>query len=241
MSKYSTGEIAKLCGVSVRTIQYYDKRGILTPAEISEGGRRLYSEKDLNTMKVICFLRELDLSLDNIAKLLRDKNSEEVISLILGEHERMLKDEIAEKQSKLKRLEELHQMLKKKEDFSVKSIGDVAHVMKDKRNLRKLYATMLLTGLPVSALEVVSIILWATMGIWWPFAVYTVLVIPYAIWISKYYFKRVAYICPECHRVFKPTFKETFWANHTPTTRKLRCVQCGHKGFCVEIYNKEEK
>ena len=31
MSKYTTGEIAKLCGVSVRTVQYYDERGILTP------------------------------------------------------------------------------------------------------------------------------------------------------------------------------------------------------------------
>lgn len=46
MSKYTTGEIAKLCGVSVRTVQYYDTRGILAPSELSEGGRRLYSEDD---------------------------------------------------------------------------------------------------------------------------------------------------------------------------------------------------
>ncbi len=46
MSKYTTGEIAKLCGVSVRTVQYYDERGILIPSELSEGGRRLYSEDD---------------------------------------------------------------------------------------------------------------------------------------------------------------------------------------------------
>lgn len=47
MSKYTTGEIAKLCGVSVRTVQYYDTRNILTPSELTEGGRRLYSEEDL--------------------------------------------------------------------------------------------------------------------------------------------------------------------------------------------------
>ena len=41
MSKYTTGEIAKLCGVSVRTVQYYDSRNILIPSELSEGGRRL--------------------------------------------------------------------------------------------------------------------------------------------------------------------------------------------------------
>ena len=47
MSKYTTGEIAKLCGVSVRTVQYYDTRNILVPSELSEGGRRLYSEEDV--------------------------------------------------------------------------------------------------------------------------------------------------------------------------------------------------
>ena len=41
MSKYTTGEVAKLCGVTVRTVQYYDTRGILAPSELSEGGRRL--------------------------------------------------------------------------------------------------------------------------------------------------------------------------------------------------------
>ena len=39
MSKYTTGELAKLCGVTVRTVQYYDTRGILIPSELSEGGR----------------------------------------------------------------------------------------------------------------------------------------------------------------------------------------------------------
>ena len=53
MSKYTTGEIAKLCGVSVRTVQYYDERGILIPSELSEGGRRLYSEDDYKKLKII--------------------------------------------------------------------------------------------------------------------------------------------------------------------------------------------
>ena len=61
MSKYTTGEIAKLCGVSVRTVQYYDSRGILIPGDFSEGGRRLYSESDLKKLKIICFLQ---LSMD---------------------------------------------------------------------------------------------------------------------------------------------------------------------------------
>ena len=53
MSKYTTGEIAKLCGVSVRTVQYYDSRNLLVPSELSEGGRRLYNDDDLKRMKII--------------------------------------------------------------------------------------------------------------------------------------------------------------------------------------------
>ena len=74
MSKYTTGELAKLCGVTVRTVQYYDTRGILIPSELSEGGRRLYSEDDLKRMKIICFLRELDLPIDAISQILKEEH-----------------------------------------------------------------------------------------------------------------------------------------------------------------------
>ncbi|MFQ7110763.1 MAG: MerR family DNA-binding transcriptional regulator [Anaerovoracaceae bacterium] len=46
MSKYTTGEIAKLCGVSVRTVQYYDTRNILTPSELKENGIFKYCRKE---------------------------------------------------------------------------------------------------------------------------------------------------------------------------------------------------
>ena len=76
MSKYTTGELAKLCNVTVRTVQYYDKRGILIPTELSEGGRRLYSESDLQRLKVICFLREVDVPIDAISQLLEEEHPE---------------------------------------------------------------------------------------------------------------------------------------------------------------------
>ena len=70
MSKYTTGEIAKLCNVSVRTVQYYDDRGLLSPSELTEGGRRLYNDVDVHQLKIICYLRDLDFSLKQIEKLL---------------------------------------------------------------------------------------------------------------------------------------------------------------------------
>ena len=74
MAKYTTGEAAKLCGVTVRTVQYYDARDILKPSELSEGGRRLYSEADIRRLRIICFLREAGLSINSISDLLSEND-----------------------------------------------------------------------------------------------------------------------------------------------------------------------
>ena len=83
MSQFSTGELAKAAEVSVRTVQYYDQRGILTPSEVTEGGRRIYHESDLERLQVICFLRDLDFSIKQIKKLLQEENREQVLELLL--------------------------------------------------------------------------------------------------------------------------------------------------------------
>ena len=101
MSKYTTGEIAKLTGVSVRTVQYYDDRGILIPSELSEGGRRLYSEDDLKRMRIICFLREAGLPINSISALIAEEKPESIISLLLNQQEAQLREELAERQKQL--------------------------------------------------------------------------------------------------------------------------------------------
>jgi len=239
MSKYTTGEMAKLCGVTVRTVQYYDTRGILVPAELSEGGRRLYSEDDLKRMKIICFLRELGLPIDSISQMLSEDDPGSVITLLLDQQEQALKEEIGERQEKLEKLEALHRELKSVETISVKSIGDVAYTMSNKKKLKKIHRNLLLSAIPVGIIQWMAIILAIVNRIWWPLLIYAAVGIPYAILISKYYFSHVAYLCPQCHTVFKPALKEAFWARHTLTTRKLTCTSCGHHGFCVEVAREE--
>ncbi len=240
MSKYTTGEIAKLCGVSVRTVQYYDDRGILVPSELSEGGRRLYTEDDLKRMHIICFLREAGLPINSISALLAEKNPENIISILLEQQEQLLREEISERQAKLDLTLGIKRELKELDTFSVESIGDIAHIMKQKNKLSKMRLTMVLTGIPVTALQWTSIVLWITNGLWWLFVIWALVAIPWGICISKYYFNHVAYICPECHEVFKPKMKETFWAYHTPKMRRLTCPKCAHKGLCVEVYAEKE-
>ncbi len=241
MSKYTTGEIAKLCSVSVRTVQYYDTRKILVPSELSEGGRRLYSEDDLKKMKIICFLREIGVSINSIGELFNEKEPEKVIEILLQQQENDLQNEIQEQEKKLDTIKELKKHIKTVESFSVDSIGDIAHIMKNNKKLKKVHLTILFTGLPFNIAEYATLIYAIKTGQWVPFIIAMVLLVIAAIFISKYYYEKVAYICPQCHEVFRPSFKEMFFASHTPKTRKLTCPKCNHKGFCVETYYEKDK
>lgn len=241
MSKYTTGEIAKLCGVTVRTVQYYDKRGILVPSELSEGGRRIYSEDDLKRMKIICFLRSLDMSIDSIGELMKEEHPQNVISILLEQQEQSLRSEIDERQEKLDSLTELKRSVKEIENFSIESIGDVAYQMKSKNKLRKIRGVILTAGIIIDIIEIATIALWIAKGMWLPFVLGLCIMIPLGVWASIYYMNNVAYICPECHEIFQPSKRENFFAYHTPTARRLTCPNCSHKGFCVEVAAPEKE
>ena len=50
-------EVAKLSGVTVRTLHYYDQIGLLHPSETTDAGYRIYNAKDLETLQQILFLK----------------------------------------------------------------------------------------------------------------------------------------------------------------------------------------
>ena len=127
------------------------------------------------------------------------------------------------------------------EHFSIESIGDMAKVMENKKKMNRLYVKFLAIGIPAELVEIACIVLWIKTGIWWPFVLWMLLMIPFLIWFVRYYHRKVAYICPQCHSTFRPGIKEFTFANHTLRTRKLTCTCCGHKGFCVETWGGDLK
>ncbi|OMI06945.1 MerR family transcriptional regulator, partial [Bacillus paralicheniformis] len=71
------GQLAKRTGVSIRTLRYYDKIGLLIPTDYKEGGHRLYSLDELSRLQQIQSLKFIGFSLKDIADLLKSQFIEE--------------------------------------------------------------------------------------------------------------------------------------------------------------------
>lgn len=83
----TVGEAAKKMGVTVRTLQYYDRIGLLSPEAESQGGRRLYTYKDLVKLHQVLSLKSLGFSLEDIRERLPSLETPVQVARVLEEQE----------------------------------------------------------------------------------------------------------------------------------------------------------
>ena len=67
---YTIGQLAKIAGVTTRTLRYYDGIGLLKPTETSEAGYRLYGREQVDALQQILFYRELGVGPEEISRIL---------------------------------------------------------------------------------------------------------------------------------------------------------------------------
>ena len=67
---WRVNEVSKLTGVSIRTLQYYDRIGLLHPAKYTEAGYRLYDDAALEILQQILLFRELEFPLKDIKEII---------------------------------------------------------------------------------------------------------------------------------------------------------------------------
>lgn len=89
---YTVSKLAKLSGVTVRTLRFYDEVGLLSPAYVAENGYRYYSEAQLLLLQQILFFREIGFELKNIKEILKQTGFDKVESLRL--HKKVLYEKI---------------------------------------------------------------------------------------------------------------------------------------------------
>ena len=168
-SRYTTGDIAKLTGVSVRTVQYYDAKGLLIPNEISDGGRRLYGTAEVERMRVILFLKGLGFKLEQIRSILSDERPERVLVDLLDQQTASLQSGIAEQKQRLDDCLQLRKALTvSASDFVSPTLTDMATVMNTTttHSLRTTYLVMLAIALPATLLQIACLVIGVMTDVW---------------------------------------------------------------------------
>ncbi len=74
MAMMTVNEVSKLTGVSVRTLQYYDKIGLLSPAAYTESGYRMYDDASLERLQHILMFKELQFPLKEIKEIINSSD-----------------------------------------------------------------------------------------------------------------------------------------------------------------------
>lgn len=79
--EYTVNKLAKMAGVSTRTLRFYDEIGLLSPARVSSNGYRIYGRKEIDRLQQILFYRELGVPLEEIRKIMSSDDFDELASL----------------------------------------------------------------------------------------------------------------------------------------------------------------
>ena len=105
---YHTGQFAQKAGVSVRTLRYYDAVGLLSPAQHSSAGHRLYSDEDLVILQQILALKFLGFSLQQIKGYLQTESLQ--LQEVLAKQKAMLRGQQAQIDIIIRAIEEVEQV-----------------------------------------------------------------------------------------------------------------------------------
>ena len=74
-------DVAKLTGITVRTLHYYDEIGLLKPSKITDAGYRIYDEKNLETLQQILLFREMNFPLSEIKEIISNPKFDRIDAL----------------------------------------------------------------------------------------------------------------------------------------------------------------
>lgn len=110
MSRYSIGQVAKQSGISVETIRYYEKKGLLKEPERKESGYRQYKQEAIARLSFIQQAKELGFSLKEIGELLSIRSDE---NNLCNEVKQLAQEKLGNIESKLKMLQRMRKSLKK--------------------------------------------------------------------------------------------------------------------------------
>ncbi|WP_433944675.1 MerR family transcriptional regulator [Paenibacillus sp. SN-8-1] len=126
--QWKVGDLAKLTGLTVRTLRYYDQINLLSPSGQTESGHRLYSESNLARLHQILSLKELGLTLEEIKLALSDGQISplEIVGLQINQ----VKEQIRLQQKLLDQLRYASKLMQGKAELTVEDFTSLLQAMK---------------------------------------------------------------------------------------------------------------
>ena len=124
----SISQVAKLTGISIRTLQYYDEIDLLKPSELTSSGYRLYDENALQALQQILFFKELGFSLKEIKEILENPDFDRIAAF------KKQKELFLLKRNRINRLIQLLERLEKGEhctSFKEFDLSDYISALED--------------------------------------------------------------------------------------------------------------
>lgn len=137
---YTSGEFAKKANVTIRTIRYYDKQGILTPSYRNDSGYRMYTDEDFGKLQKILTLKYLGFSLEEIKTMtIHDTKENLEMSLELQIH--LIKKRREHLELVEKSLVRTKELLEIKKEVDWEKILNLIHLTNMERDLVEQYKT----------------------------------------------------------------------------------------------------
>ena len=104
VAEYSSGDLARATGATVRAIRFYEEQGLLQPSLVSDGGHRRYTDEDLDQLRLIADLREVGLTLSEIRAVLELRGGCSTATEFAERFERTLVVQLEKAHRRLERL-----------------------------------------------------------------------------------------------------------------------------------------
>jgi len=125
---WKVGDLARLTGLTIRTLRYYDQIGLFSPSGQTKSGHRLYNEADLSRLQQILSLKELGLSLEEVKSVMEGGQISplEIVNLQIGR----IREQIRLQQKLLEQLGYVSKLLQGKRPLTVEHFTSLLQAMK---------------------------------------------------------------------------------------------------------------
>lgn len=231
----STGELAKKSGISVRAIQFYDKKGILKPTYINEKGYRFYDENAELQLNYIILYKKLGFTLSEIKLVLNSNDFSSLIKL-LDSKIKSYQSEINLMKDNVNKLNLALEMIKTTKNLPVSTIQDLDVILKKKEKYTKIsvITNILLFSYVIFLLTIFPYFL--NLGGIYAFSI-TIMAIFQLLGLVYFHSSSNAFICPKCGKKFYISFfQDLFSLNGGRKGKKLKCPYCEYKGYFRETF-----